>query len=289
MGGRFDPYDSRHVQVKDTPLERSYEASKRQFWNDTEVMDALIAKHGSPRLSFDERVSLAAVLSPIYHGEIVALHVSADLVGLVDDLGAKKVLAAQVIEEAKHVSALSRYIREAGLVLVPVDPWARRLLDGIRNCQDPVLKLLGMQLLTENVAHAIFRTLCDSIEDPVLKGLLEYIDRDEVKHVGLARNYLPKLLRQMKLRKLPSAWAVQSWWNLCLLTSTWLNRDHAERLGVDMNLEAKRQSRDLTRMIRGLGDWRERLPVAVLPQPWNERLIDWLYPPRAKRSHSRAA
>lgn len=284
MAAQFDPYAAQHIDMQDSVLERSFEASKRHFWNDTDVLDQLIAKHGRPQIPAEQRASLAAVLSSIYHGEIVALHVSASLLGLVDDLSAQKVLAAQVIEEAKHIAALSRYVREAELNLPPIDPWARRLLEGVRQCNDPVLKLLGMQLLTENIAHAIFRTLCDTIQEPVLKSLLDYIDRDEVKHVGLARNYLPKLLAKVRLRHVPRMWATQTWWSACLLTATWRNREHGERLGIDINAHSKKQSREVNRLIRSLGSFRQRLPIAALPNSFNDRIIDFLYPPRQVRA-----
>ncbi len=275
----FDPYDPANLAFHDSPLERSYEASKRQFWNDTEVLDRLIARHGPPRVPAGKRGALAAILSAVYHGEIVAMHVSAELLALVPSLEAQKVLAAQVVEEAKHVTAFQRYAREANLRLPRVDPWARRLLESIRRGRDPAMKLLGMQLLVENVAHAIFRSLCETVDEPVLKGLLEYIDRDEVKHVGLARNYLPELLARVPLRDLPRAWATQAFWSACLLTATRRNRAHAEALGIDVNAHSKRQSREISRVVASFG-LRARLPVAALPDAWSDWLLDRVLPPR---------
>lgn len=278
----FDPYDARHREVHDSPLERSWEASKRQFWNDTEVLDALIAEHGPPRLSADQRESLAAILAIIYHGEIVALHVSADLLTRVDDLEAQKVLAAQVIEEAKHLTAFQRYLREAGLTPPPIDPWARRVLEAVRREKDPTLKLIGMQLTVENAAHSIFRNLCDAVDEPVLRGLLERVDRDEVKHVGLARNYLPRLLPRVRRRDLPRFWARQAWWALCLLVATVRNRRHAERLGIDVNLTTKAQLRELNRAIRSVGRREERRAILGLPDRINDWLVDRIVPRRSR-------
>ena len=55
---------------------------------------------------------MAKMLSLIYYGERAALEVSAQLVPLVDDEQAKFVLACQVIEEAKHVSAFRRLLKK---------------------------------------------------------------------------------------------------------------------------------------------------------------------------------
>lgn len=171
------------------------------------------------------------------------------------------------------MTAFQRYVREAELSLPPVDPFARRLLESVRGERDVTLQLLGMQLLVENVAHAIFRNLCESLDEPVLRGLLEYIDRDEVKHVGLARNYLPALLGHVPLRSLPRVWAKPA-----------RNRRHAERLGIDVNVQSKRQFRDMNRLVRSLGTGRERLAVGVLSDRWNDWLVDRLFPAQAAKT-----
>src|SRR5262245_39955668 len=92
----FDP------RVTDTypRLQRLFEQAKQDFWDESQVIDwsrelAVPARQRRP---------LARVLSVIYYGERAALDVSAQLLLQVDDEQAKFVLAAQVIEEAKHVS-----------------------------------------------------------------------------------------------------------------------------------------------------------------------------------------
>jgi hypothetical protein len=57
--------------------------------------------------------------------------------------------------------------------------------------------LVGMQLLVESNALAIFRALAEARLEPVLSELLPYYEKDEARHVGLGVLYLPRLLKQM--------------------------------------------------------------------------------------------
>ena len=87
-------------------LQRLFEQAKQDFWNEATVVDwsreFTVPAH--------QRRPLARILSIIYYGERAALEVSAQLVSMVRDEQAKFVLAAQVIEEAKHVSVFRRVL-----------------------------------------------------------------------------------------------------------------------------------------------------------------------------------
>src|SRR5688500_16739128 len=99
-------------------LERLFEQAKRDFWNESEVVDwsrEFILPH-------HQRRPLARVLSIIYYGERAAMEVSAQLLTMVKDEPAKYALAAQVIEEAKHVSVFRRVLTKLDEIH-PVDPW----------------------------------------------------------------------------------------------------------------------------------------------------------------------
>src|SRR4051812_43649577 len=111
----FDPGVS-----NDNPrLERLFEQAKQDFWNESTVVDwsreFVVPKH--------QRRSLARILSIIYYGERAALEVSAQLLTMVGDEQAKFALAAQVIEEAKHVSVFRRVLTKLDEIH-RVDPWS---------------------------------------------------------------------------------------------------------------------------------------------------------------------
>ncbi|MCX7759410.1 MAG: ferritin-like domain-containing protein, partial [bacterium] len=176
---KFDPF-STNLSVIYTLLHRSYEASKKQFWNDTEVLDKLIEKYGKPELEENYRRSLLNIFSVIYYGEIVAMIVSAQLLDMVEHFDAKKVLAAQVIEEAKHATAFQRYLSYLGDIPQP-NKYTKKILLDIMNTKLLSLKLLGMQLLVENIAFYLFTAVKDTAKDPILKELLRYVSIDEAK------------------------------------------------------------------------------------------------------------
>src|SRR6188472_3572865 len=85
-------------------LERLFEMSKEDFWNESTVID-----WARPlELPAPMRAPLARVLSIVYYGERAALDVASQLVHLVDDEQCKFALLANVIEEAKHGSVFRR-------------------------------------------------------------------------------------------------------------------------------------------------------------------------------------
>lgn len=274
----FDPYHPRNLEIRYPSLARMYEASKRQFWNDTTVFDDLMKKHGKIRLSRKKREALRDILSIIYYGEIVAMHVSAQLLTMVRDLDAQKVLAAQVIEEAKHVTSMQKYILALNCGLPKINWFAKNVLEGLRHTKNPVLKLVGMQFLVENVAHHLFLNIRRSVEEPILQELLEYVDTDETKHVGLARNYLPQWLKRMGMLQVGRVVATQTWWVLNLMAATMQNKKNAAILGVDLNSGIKRAAREFTDLVESLGRWRDRKALFVMPAWVNDWLADTLFP-----------
>src|SRR3954466_16327140 len=96
-------YDLFRAEIDDgfPRVERLFEQAKKDFWNDSTAIDWTQPLTLTP----GARPGRAKILSSVNYGERAALEVSAQLVPLVDDEQAKFVLACQVIEEAKHVSA----------------------------------------------------------------------------------------------------------------------------------------------------------------------------------------
>jgi rubrerythrin len=199
-----------------------------------------------------QRRPLARVLSIIYYGERAALEVSAQLLTQVDDEQAKFVLAAQVIEEAKHVSVFRRVLGKLDEIH-PVDPWSRRLLSDLVRTRSAVAKLIGMQLIVENVANHLFVVIGEAVDDPLLKEILRYVARDEKKHSGLAAIYLPSILakvgpleaRLVKLRQL--------YWAFCLDRTIYNHRFDADALGIDLHAAMVKGIESQDRLVEQLG------------------------------------
>ena len=101
---------------------------------------------------------------------------------------------ARSFDEARHFSVLRDYFSRAKITVPPMNPFGRRVLVKILETHSVLEKLYGMQLLVENLALAIFKQVAASGIEPVLSELLEYVERDESRHVALGVLYLPKLL-----------------------------------------------------------------------------------------------
>ena len=74
--------------------------------------------------------------------------------------------------------------------MFPIRPSLKALLDKILTDDRWDLKFIGMQIIIEGLALAIFNTLRQTTKDPVLKNLLTLVIRDEARHVTFGVNYL---------------------------------------------------------------------------------------------------
>jgi rubrerythrin len=216
-------------------LERLFEQAKQDFWNDSTAIDW----EQPLTLTSTQRVAMAKILSLIYYGERAALEVSAQLVPLVDDEQAKFVLACQVIEEAKHVSAFRRLLGKLDEIK-PCNFWVRRVLGDLVETRHASYKLVGMQLIVENIANQLFHIIHDSIQDPLIRTVLEYVGRDEKKHTGLAVLYLPKVLEQVGFVESHLLWSKQIYWTFCVTQAIWDHRREARALGIDIQAALKK-------------------------------------------------
>lgn len=239
----FDPYSYENVKIKYPLLDKSYELSKKHFWDDTEVFNTLIKKYGEPKISEDEKEALLKILSIIYYGEIVAMLVAGQLLNMVEDIDAKKVLSAQVIEEAKHVTAYQKYLALLGPI-PEIDPNSRCILDDVLRTDSIALKMVGLHLLTETVAYYLFTALKECFHEPILKGLLEYIAKDEAKHVGFARKYLPEVINRISHLEQLRILVKQLIWTFHITASIMRLKKSAEILGIDVIKWFERGTKD---------------------------------------------
>lgn len=169
-----------------------YEKAKKDFWNETTEIDW----EQEITLSPEERRALAKLLSITYYGERAALTIAGQLVAMVPDEEAKQILACQVIEEAKHVGAFQRLLPKLDRIYPP-SYFAKKLLTDLIETDDACAKMVGMHLFVENIANHSFKALRDSISDPLVRSVLEYVARDEKKHTAIAVLYLPSLLKKL--------------------------------------------------------------------------------------------
>jgi hypothetical protein len=147
----------------------------------THLWDRLDKKTELPKL---RRLSNSYLLSNFLHGEQGALHAAAQIVSSVSGPDAKMYAAAQVMDEARHVEAYDRYLREKVGVTFPISPYLRTLLDEILRERRWDLKYLGMQIMVEGLALAAFGFLGQTSREPLLRALIHNIMLDEARHVA---------------------------------------------------------------------------------------------------------
>ena len=124
------------------------------------------------------------LLSNFLHGEQGALLATAQIVDLAPTADAKLYAAAQVFDEARHVEAYDRYLREKIELVYPPSPHLKELLDVILTDSRWDMKLLGMQILVEGLALGAFGFLHQTAGEPLIRDITQRIMQDEARHVA---------------------------------------------------------------------------------------------------------
>ncbi len=166
------------------------------------------------KLSAREKVRFANetarwFMSSILHGEQGALNLSASLCHILRDPGAQEYAANQAREEARHVTAFSRYVKARWGKPLPVGATLGALLAEMVGAQEVYKKIVGMQLLVEGLAMGTFATLFAHSRDPLLVNLCQLAMTDEAFHHKFGKIWadrtIPKLSQDE--RELIEDWA----------------------------------------------------------------------------------
>jgi len=194
-------------EVQFADLRQLYEKSKGAIWNaqtdldwsidvdpeaentpnefvpifGTPLWDKLDKKTELPKL---RRMMMAWLLSNFLHGEQGALLAASQIVSCVPHNDAKFYASIQAMDEARHVEAYDRYLREKVGMTFPINPNLRQLLDEILREPRWDLKYLGMQIMVEGLALAAFGVIQQTSREPLLKQLTRMIMQDEARHVA---------------------------------------------------------------------------------------------------------
>jgi hypothetical protein len=185
------------AEAKYQRLERLYHIAQRQSWDGKAVLKDLLAKHGGVKLAPEKKAAIARIFSLILWGELAAWNIAADIAEMLDNTEAKMAASGQVFDEARHFYTLRDYLLELEVEVPPLDAYTRALLIELLEADNVHQKLIGMQLLVENVAVHLFKAVAESGVEPVLAELMPFFERDEARHVGLGVLYLPEMLSQV--------------------------------------------------------------------------------------------
>ena len=272
-------------------LERLYHVGQQHAWDGRKVLAELIARHGRPRLPDDRRDAALKMLSILLWGELAAWAISADLAERIDDIEAKMAATSQAHDEARHFYVLRDYLRALGHPVPRLGGLGRSLLVGILETQSLAHKLIGMQLLAESNALAIFKGLGELRLEPVLTELLPYYEQDESRHVGLGVLYLPKLLARMTRAEAARAVAFQLRCVGLLISAGLTMREDFQRIGLDQRKLATHTVALQDRIVRDMLEAAGRRTGGVINPskgigPW---VLDLVHPPGGRTTSMQRA
>lgn len=148
-------------------------------WSDGPVRPALIP---SPLYRM--------LISQLYHGERAVLAMCERLSGEISDAGARRFLATQADDEARHAEAYARYLDRIGGI-GPVDPALRRTFEAALDWDGPWQGLMvAGHLLLESEAVRLLRRSPRMFSCPLLREINARVARDEARHLAFGRLYL---------------------------------------------------------------------------------------------------
>ena len=200
-------------KVQDNRIKKLYELGKELEWNVEKDVDWSIPypeftddafkfmddqwknHEGYAKLSYEDRCQFIKdsqdwTISQLMHGEQGALLVASQLTSCAPTFNAKLYAASQTFDEARHVEAFNKYLQTRIGRILPIGKNLKALLDKILTDPRWDFKFIGMQIIIEGLALAIFNTMRDTTQDPVFKRLLGLVIRDEARHVTFGVNYL---------------------------------------------------------------------------------------------------
>ena len=213
----------RHHDVEAPDLHRLYENAKRDQWNvsveidwdepvDPDmgfIADELIDIYGSSfweKMNSKEKAEMNRLfsawrLSQLMHGEHGAVLVCGQLANVLPDADTKFFMSTQVMDEARHNEFFQRYLTErVGQTYDQADS-GRELFDFILGDPRWYIKTIGLQLIGETFAVALFKMLADTAKDEMLRYGCKLILRDEARHMAFGMLSLPEQVEQMDAKE----------------------------------------------------------------------------------------
>jgi hypothetical protein len=217
---RFETLYQRDYSVQAPDMRGLYEKAKRDQWNVSKDIDwsqpvaldrgifadGLIDGHGSDiwnKLGAKKQRELNIEfscwrLSQLLHGEEGAMLACSQLVDMVPSNDAKFFQATQTVDEARHAEVLSRYLADKceGRVY-PITNNLKQLFDCVLGEGKWFIKTVGVQLVAETFAVALFRMLAETSQDPLLQTICRRILADESRHMGFSVLALPDVIASL--------------------------------------------------------------------------------------------
>jgi hypothetical protein len=257
-------------------LENLYHKGQALAWDGKKVLAELVQKHGPIRISEEKKEALASIFTIILWGELGAWEVASYLAEHIrDNTEAKMAATIQTFDEARHYYVMRDYLELLDVELPEPNSFVKSMLAQLLATPSILYKLVGMQLFVEHVAIHLFKAIADVGVEPVLSDLMYYFQRDEARHIGLGKLYLPELLPHISRREAINVRLYQYWLILFMQLSIDYHRKDAEVLGISIRHAMLRALRDQGDMLDEIKKTRGVRGVVVTPKPLR-RLNKWL-------------
>ena len=156
--------------------------------------------------------------------------------------------ATQVIDEARHVEAYSRFLHEKMQLAYPINKYLKALLNDVIADSRWDMTYLGMQIMVEGLALAAFGFMHQMTTEPLLKQLLRYVMSDEARHVAFGVLSLKEYYAELSAPEIRERqeFAFEA---AVRMRDRFLQQEVWERMGIDVKAAVKVVMQDPDRPI----------------------------------------
>jgi hypothetical protein len=149
--------------------------------------------------AFDE---LAYTLSQLLHGEQAALQLCGQLTNVCEKMDEKWYAASQVVDEARHVEVISKFLARKMGTIYPIAPVLKVLLDALLGAEGMQKKTLGMQTLFEGTAVGIMDLMRNESRNEFFTEMIHRIQQDESRHAAFGVLCMRRVVRDAEPEQL---------------------------------------------------------------------------------------
>jgi hypothetical protein len=142
--------------------------------------------------AFDE---LGYSISQLLHGEQAALQLCGQLTNVCEEMDEKLYAASQVVDEARHVEVMSKFLARKIGTIYPIGSTLKTLLDILLETKGMTYKVLGMQTLFEGMAVGIMDMLRSESRNPLFSEMLYRVEQDEARHAAFGVLSMRRIVR----------------------------------------------------------------------------------------------
>ena len=142
--------------------------------------------------AFDE---FAWTFSQLLHGEQAALQLCGQLTNSCPTLDAKFYAASQVVDEARHIEVIAKFLQRKIGTIYPIGGTLKVLLDKLLEAPTWKTKTLGMQCLFEGMAVGIFDLIQKGSTNPLLSDVIRRVKQDEARHAAFGILTMRRVVR----------------------------------------------------------------------------------------------